>query len=226
MSDDQDSMKRKAISISADSPPPLVSLSDEMIGKVLSYLKFDDGAVQLKQACTKFSSIPIKFFLDHSCVDQHVFEKSLSHYTGRSARGRDIQDVIRDKPGIKDIPNCGHCDHTNRFEIRICGNGRYQGTLDHAIAYECKECSEHYNTCYVCDNSACPACEYTIHGRCDQCGRQVCDNSVRECCYSRCFECNYVLCNECKEYGSFGGNEDCHSCRKRRERMTDDDFDY
>jgi hypothetical protein len=135
MSDDQNSnsMKRKAVSICTfygDGRKSvsyvnghMVSLSDELIGKIFSFLKLYEGPLQLKQTCNRFSSLPVELLVRHSHVDQQVFVDSLllCRYSRDCTRStRKIQDVIRKLRGIADIPNCGHCDHSNRFAVEKC----------------------------------------------------------------------------------------------------------
>jgi hypothetical protein len=122
-----------------------------LVGKILNYLEFAFnpyhslrgrwGALPLRLTCSRFSSLPTAFWVEHSCVNQKIFHTSLLEGT------REVQDLIRARPVISDVTNCGHCDHTNRHAVMRCYNSLFHDA-GHVPEYACQPCSESF--CCVC----------------------------------------------------------------------------
>ena len=134
-SDNINDRKRKSTQISSPQQH-LVSLDDGLIGNVLSFLEFDDGPLALRQTGCRFSSLSMEFIVTKSFLEDDVLIDSYDYGT------KEMQDLLRKQPNMKDLPNCGHCDSSNKNPIKKCHECK-------SNAFICKNCDE-ANRCLGC----------------------------------------------------------------------------
>jgi hypothetical protein len=142
--------KPAAVAVAASAAPTststggtlLLSLSDEILGNVFRFLNFKDGPLQLSETCHRLSRMNGSILIHNSCgVDNDLL-------VGAVLKGnRRAEEVLRNDPRITDpIPNCGHCDHTDRHATIKCFCGR----PDHNATYFCSECERKVKYCQSC----------------------------------------------------------------------------
>jgi hypothetical protein len=127
----------------------ITSLSNEIIGNIIQFLGLDDGPLRLMATCRHFaSSLSEKNFAFHnSFVDAKLLVKTI--LKGNTT----MEDVLRNDPRVQDLPNCGHCDHTNRVSIVKCPTMKRQRGSSYVEAYySCAECMKVFARCALCND--------------------------------------------------------------------------